>query len=577
MTAMANHTVPHRVGVVVIGSGASGLAAAVTAAHAGLSVLVAEKANVLGGTSAFSGGWLWVPHAPHTVGQDTGDSVDEVKTYLRTVMGKDYHGDLVSQYLEQAPAMLAFFEDNTAVRFLAGSAMPDFFGELAGAKTGWRSVVAAPYDGRQLGKNIALLRRPIPETTLWGMGIASGMDMRHFLHSFKKWPSFVYVGKRLSKHGRDVLRHGRSQQIVNGNALVARLIESAVRLNVPFLLNASATEVGELASDGSRQVVFATPQGKVVVHAEQAVILATGGFPHDSKRQQQLFPHVQHGTPHHSAAPMTNTGDGLRLGETLGGEVDSTLAAAGAWSPVSLVPQSDGSWGRFPHLVERGKPGLIAVRRNGQRFTNEAGPYHAFVQDMLAATPTNERAVSWLVCDHRFIRSYGLGAVKPFPLSLKPWLANGYLKTGTTLADLALQCGIDAPAFEATVRAYNHHAQWGQDPEFGRGSNLYQRVQGDAAVTPNPCVAPMVAAPFYAVEIVPGSLGTFAGLKTNAQAQVLDAQGEPISGLYAIGNDMNSVMGGHYPSGGITLGPGMTFGYVAAKHIAAHAVSTTKE
>ncbi len=187
---------------------------------------------------------------------------------------------------------------------------------------------------------------------------------------------------------------------------------------------------------------------------------------------------------------------------------------------------------------------------------------------MLAATPEGERAVSWLVCDHTFIRRYGLGAVKPFPLSLKPWLANGYLKCGNTLAELAHACGIDVNGFEATLREYNRHAEQGQDPVFGRGSNLYQRVAGDASVGPNPCVAPIATAPFYAVEIVPGSLGTFAGLKTNVHAQVLDSAGVVISGLYAVGNDMNSVMGGHYPSGGITLGPGMTFGYVAARHIA---------
>ena len=258
----------------------------------------------------------------------------------------------------------------------------------------------------------------------------------------------------------------------------------------------------------------------------------------------------------------------MNLGERLGGEVDSSQAAAGAWSPVSLVPQADGTWGRFPHLVERGKPGLIAVRANGLRFTNEGGPYHAFVKEMLAATPEGERAVSWLICDHTFIRRYGLGAVKPFPLSLKPWLANGYLKCGNTLAELAHACGIDVNGFEATLREYNRHAEQGQDPVFGRGSNLYQRVAGDASVGPNPCVAPIATAPFYAVEIVPGSLGTFAGLKTNVYAQVLDSAGAVISGLYAVGNDMNSVMGGHYPSGGITLGPGMTFGYVAARHIA---------
>ena len=386
--------------VLIVGSGASGLAAAITAAHAGLKVVVAEKANVVGGTSAFSGGWLWIPHAPHTKGQNTGDTAADVEAYLQAVLGERYDDTMMQQYLQRAPEMLAFFENHTAVKFLPGSAVPDFFGELAGAKAGWRSVVAAPYDGRGLGKNLAMLRRPIPETTLWGMGIASGADMKHFLHSFKSWSSFYYVGKRVSKHGRDVLLHGRSQQIVNGNALVARLLESALRLNVSFVLNARVSEIGDADEAGARSVVLDTPQGQTHIHARRAVVLAAGGFPHDVARQSQLFPHVKNGTPHHSAAPTTNTGDGLNLGERLGGEVDNSQAAAGAWSPVSLVPQADGTWGRFPHLVERGKPGLIAVRANGLRFTNEGGPYHAFVKEMLAATPEGERAVSWLICDH---------------------------------------------------------------------------------------------------------------------------------------------------------------------------------
>jgi succinate dehydrogenase/fumarate reductase flavoprotein subunit len=224
--------------------------------------------------------------------------------------------------------------------------------------------------------------------------------------------------------------------------------------------------------------------------------------------------------------------------------------------------------GHFPHLVERGKPGVVAVTRRGQRFVNEADSYYDFMAGLFAAVPAGEAVEAWLVCDHRFIRHYGLGHAKPAPMPLGPSMRSGYLKRGPSIEALALACGIDAGALRVTIDQYNRHAREGRDPLFGRGDTPYNRVQGDAAHGPNPCVAPIEHGPYYAVRIVPGSLGTFAGLRTDASARVLDAQGAPLAGLYACGNDMNSVMGGRYPSGGITLGPAMTFGYIAAHHAA---------
>jgi succinate dehydrogenase/fumarate reductase flavoprotein subunit len=227
----------------------------------------------------------------------------------------------------------------------------------------------------------------------------------------------------------------------------------------------------------------------------------------------------------------------------------------------------------FPHLIERAKPGLIAVRCDGRRFTNEADSYHDFIQGLLAATPTGEAPEAWLLCDHAFIRCYGLGAVKPFPLPLGHWLRNGYLQRGATLAELARACGIEAQALQATVEHYNQMARDGRDLDFAKGETPYNRMQGDAvraqaAGLGNPCLGPLERGPYYAVKVVIGSLGTFAGLRVDAQARVLDAQGQAIPGLYAGGNDLSSVMGGHYPSGGITLGPAMTFGFIAAHHAA---------
>jgi succinate dehydrogenase/fumarate reductase flavoprotein subunit len=236
---------------------------------------------------------------------------------------------------------------------------------------------------------------------------------------------------------------------------------------------------------------------------------------------------------------------------------------------VSRVPHADGSVGHFPHIIDRGKPGVIGVLANGQRFVNEADGYYDYTAAMVAAVPPGREVASWLVCDHRFIRRYGLGHVRPFPLPLGSHLLSGYLKRGRTIEALARACGIDPSGLAETVRAYNHHARLGDDPAFGRGRTPFNRRNGDARHTgPNPCVAPIEHGPFYAVKVLPGSFGSFAGLKTNAAAQVLHADGGVIEGLYAVGTDMASMMGGHYPSGGINLGPAMTFGHIAGRHAA---------
>ena len=552
--------------VLVVGSGAGGLAAAVTAAHHGLKVIVAEKGDVFGGTSAYSGGWLWVPNAPHAVAAGRSESVEGPKTYLRHILGNRYDEAMIDGYLSAAPRMLDFFERHTEVRFNPGSTVPDFHGDLPGAATGWRSVVAAPYDGRKLGPLIRKLRRPIPETTFIGLGIASGLDMRMFLTATRSPKALSYVARRMLKHVRDLVLHGRGMQLVNGNALVARLLRSAEEKGVALWQNAPAREL--IRQDGGvTGAVLETAAGPMTITARRGVVLATGGFPHDQRRLHELLPHVQSGSPHHSAAPDTNTGDGLRLAESVGGRVAETLTDAAAYAPVSLVPRPDGSFGRFPHLVERGKPGIIAVNAAGRRFVDEGGPYHDYVREMIAATPPGEAVASWLICDHRFLRRYGLGAVKPAPVPFGRWLRNGYLVSASSIDGLARRCGVDAEGLKATVAFFNHHAALGADPEFRRGTTAYQRVQGDPDHKPTPCIAPISNAPFYAVRIVPGSLGTFAGIETDTQGRVLDAFGQLIAGLYAAGNDMSSIMGGTYPSGGITLGPAMTYGFLVAEGI----------
>lgn len=560
-------TTPVECDVLVIGSGAAGLATAVTAAYHGLRVIVVEKDSTFGGATAWSGGWMWVPRNPLARRAGIDEDPALPRTYLQHELGAHFDPARVDAFLEAAPKMVAFFEKHTRLQFADGNAIADIHGDTPGAGTGNRSVIAAPYDARELGtKLLKRLRTTMRETSFLGMPIMAGADLSAFLTLTRSWRSLLHVSQRVSRHLLDLAWHGRAMQLRNGVALVARLAKSADDLGV--LLWESAP-VRRLSMQGSRVcgAVVETARGEVVIHARKAVMLATGGFANDIERRRTLFPRTPTGHEHLALPPQGVNGDGLRLGETAGGEVATDLASAAAWCPVSRVPYPDGSVGHFPHIIERAKPGIIGVLANGKRFVNEADGYYDYVKAMVEHAPGSEVA-SWLICSHRFQRRYGLGISRPFPLPIKPHLDSGYLKVGDTLEALAGACGIDPQGLRRTVDDFNRHARLGQDPAFGRGGSAYNRKQGDALHQPNPCVAPIEQGPFYAVKVEAGSFGTFAGLKTNEHAQVLDRQGLPIAGLYAAGSDMASIMGGHYPAGGINLGPAATFGYIAARHMA---------
>jgi succinate dehydrogenase/fumarate reductase flavoprotein subunit len=552
--------------VLVVGSGAAGLSAAVTAAFHGLNVVVAEKEPVIGGTSAWSGGWLWIPRNPLARRAGIVEDAAEPRRYLASELKNRAADPRIDTFLENGPEMVAFFEKNTAVEFISGNTIPDFHA-TPGAAFGGRSVSAAPYDGRKLGPWIKKLRRPLDVISLGGMGIAGGADLAHFFNATRSPRSALYAARRLLRHLLDLAVHGRGMHLVNGNALVARLLRSALDLNVTVL---TSTPVVRIMENGGRVTgaVIRRDGVEEIVTAKAGVVLAAGGFPHDRERIAKLFEHAPDGSGHYSAATEANTGDGLNMAEAIGADVADDLVNAGAWAPVSLVPLKNGKTGRFPHLVERAKPGFIAVDENDRRFVNEADSYHDFISALLRVTPAGAPPGAWLICDHRAQRRYGLGWSKPFPFPVGRYIRNGYLKRGKDLAELARECGIDPGPLAQTVAAFNANAAKGLDPQFGRGASAYNRVQGDAGHRPNPSLGTLKTGPFYAVKILPGSLGTFAGLRTDNRARVLPKNGRPIEGLFAVGNDMASIMGGHYPSGGITLGPAMTFGYVIGRTLA---------
>jgi succinate dehydrogenase/fumarate reductase flavoprotein subunit len=553
---------------IVVGSGAAGLCAAVTAAIKGLDVIVIERADVLGGTTAWSGGWMWLPR--NRLAREAGviEEADAPRAYLASVLGNRFDPDRIDSFLSAAPEMVDFLHAQ-GFRFEAGNRICDIYGDKPGAGTGGRSLISAPFDARTLGQRISLLRKTKRETAFLGMPIQAGSDLTAFLNATRHFSAFAHVTKRLARHVFDLATRKRATHLVNGVALVARLFEAAERHNVQWMTSANVTSLIE-QNGAITGVEGEMPDGAFQISARHGVLLATGGFSQSAALRPKHFPH---GKDHVSLAVPEADGSGLLLAQSIGAAFEDDLAAPGAWCPVSRVTWPDGSEGIFPHIIERGKPGIIAVRADGRRFVNEADGYHDFVSALLAATPAGESARSWLICDQEFIRRWGLGIVKPFPVPHGHWRRTGYLKSAPTLEALAAQCGI-APHLVATVSEYNKGAREGRDDNFRRGWSPYNRSQGDPEQTPNPNVAPLSRPPFYAVEVLPGSFGSFAGLKTDTSARVLRQDGSAIEGLYAAGADAANIMAGHYPAGGINLGPAMVFGYLAALSAAAKATQS---
>ena len=555
--------------LVVVGSGAAGLACAITARKRGLDVVVLEKEPVFGGTTALSGGVLWIPLNPHGRRQNAADTRAAVQTYMLRETGQFYDEAAVNAFLDNGPKMVEFFERETSMQFVP-TLYPDYHPTVEGGVDIGRSILAAPFDIRGLGPDMARLKPPLKTITFIGMMFnSSNADLKHFFQATKSLTSFLYVARRLATHLKELALYRRGIQVTSGNALAARLAKSALDLGIPILTGHAAKSVW-MEGDRAVGVRAATAEGDKPIRARHGVVLACGGFPHDVQRIAKAYPHVARGGEHLSPTPTSNTGDGVAMAEAVGGTADIRFADSAAWMPVSRVDYGGGEVGVFPHLLDRYKPGVIGVLRNGKRFTNESNSYHDVGAAMIRACAEQGQkdTAMWLVCDKATLGKYGLGFVKPAPMPIGKFLRNGYLLQGATLAELAKNAGIDAAGLEQTVRDFNVGATKGEDPAFGRGSTSFNRYLADPSHQPNPCVAPVQQGPFYAVKVIMGDLGTFDGIKTSVVGEVLRRDGAPIDGLYAVGNDRASIMGGNYPGAGITHGPNMTFGYATAHHIA---------
>jgi succinate dehydrogenase/fumarate reductase flavoprotein subunit len=548
------------VDVLVFGAGMGGMCAALFAAHEGLDVLLCEKTDQVGGTTSTSAGTVWIPGSNQAKRDGVPDAIDEARRFLDAEIGARA---LVQRdaFLEAGPAALDYLEAHTDVKFRAPARHPDYHSNQPGRALAGRALAPLPFDGRLLGSDFDRVRPPIaPFMVLGGMMVGKD-DIPILLQPFASVKSFMAAAKLLLRHTTDRLRFRRGTRLVMGNALVGRLYHSLRRRNVPIEYGAKLVE---LVSDGNRieGAVVDIGDKRQTIRAGRGVILATGGFAPNEKLRAEFMP----GLPvAHSNAFAGASGDGFSAARAAGAAVDDRHA-----NPAFYFPSSVHGETVFPHiLLDRAKPGLIAVNADGHRFVNESASYHDFVEAMLRTDVAAPSIPAWLVCDRAFIRDYGIGLVHPGAgrREIERYIADGYLWRAETLMELAQRIGVDGRNLLRTVQEHNRYAETGVDEAFGKGGTEYNQFNGDPANTPNPCLRPIAEPPYFAVAVWPSTMGTCVGLATDGDARVLDQEGRAIGGLYAVGNDMASLFRGVYVGPGITLGPALVFAYRAVMNI----------
>lgn len=547
----------HTVDVLVVGSGAGAMTAALRAAHAGADVLIIEKGEKYGGTSATSGGGLWIPcnHLMPDVGID--DSREAALNYLRALTEGAVEDATLEAFVDRGPEMLQWLEIHSHVRYMAMEHYADYYQEVDGAAPGGRSIDPYPYQAQALGDEFLHMQDNHVQTKVLGLMGYTNIEGAILLSKSPGW--FKLMLKLAFDYFADIpgrLKSRKSRRLTMGNALIGALRHSLMDLDVSLWRNCAARE---LVVEGGRVVGVVVDDGKSqTIRARKGVILASGGFEASQPLRERYLPKPT-AAAWSSANPL-NTGDMLQAGEAIGAATH--LMDEAWWGPSIVLPGEDRSRQLF---TERSMPGCIMINRNAERFVNESVAYTACVQAM----QEQPDAKAWVIFDSRYKREYPFGPLLPDAMRLN-WLQprkfKNLLMCSTDIHDLAHRLGVDGAVLQQTVNRFNRFAAAGKDEDFHRGENAYDLLYGDVRIEPNPCLAPVVEPPFYAMEVFPGDIGTKGGLLTNAAAQVLNTDGDVIDGLYAIGNCAASITGASYPGAGATLGPAMTFGFIAAEH-----------